>query len=49
MRLMNIAAAFVVTGDYVRAYKADLGKLLDAGVKVALIHGDRDFRCNCRF
>jgi len=24
-----------------------LGALLDQGVDVALIYGDRDFRCNC--
>lgn len=44
---MDHLAAFVFTGDYLRSYSSDLGKLLDVGVKVALLHGDRDFRCNC--
>jgi hypothetical protein len=42
--------AFFVTGDFVMGgFSDDLGSLLDAGVKVALINGDRDFRCNCKF
>ncbi|KAH8881533.1 alpha/beta-hydrolase [Thozetella sp. PMI_491] len=43
----NIAQQnFAITGDYVRGYLPELGALLDAGVKVALIYGDRDYQCN---
>jgi hypothetical protein len=38
--------AFFSTADYARSYTGDLAALLDAGVKVALIHGDRDYRAN---
>ena len=43
--------AFVATGDYARAdirggYLADIAYLLDNGVKVALMYGDRDYACN---
>jgi len=38
--------AFFATADNLRGYTGELAYLLDAGVKVALIHGDRDFRCN---
>jgi hypothetical protein len=27
----------------------DLGELIDAGVKVALLNGDRDYRYNCMY
>ena len=36
------------TGDYFRGYSAELGALLDTGIKVALIYGDRDYQCNCK-
>ncbi|KAF1958446.1 alpha/beta-hydrolase [Byssothecium circinans] len=39
--------AFNNTGDFVRGHQIkDLGKLLDRGVKVALMFGDRDYQCN---
>lgn len=46
----SVAKAFNDTGDYPRrdrkGYLGDIGYLLDAGVQVALIYGDRDFACN---
>lgn len=42
--------AFERTGDHsrgdTRGYLADLGHLLDSGIKVALMYGDRDYTCN---
>jgi hypothetical protein len=39
---------FVSTGDYIRGDSlAQLASLADYGVKIALLHGDRDFRANC--
>lgn len=38
----------MATGDFVLGKNlAALGELLDQGVKVALVHGDRDYQCNC--
>ena len=42
---------FSSTGDYARAdifggYLSDIGYILDKGIKVALIYGDRDYACN---
>jgi Serine carboxypeptidase len=38
---------FNLTGDFVRGHSlANLGALLDKGVKVALVYGDRDYQCN---
>ena len=43
------ATAFLKTGDFVRGHSlAILGNLLDQGVKVALVYGDRDYQCNCK-
>ncbi|KAL2864762.1 carboxypeptidase S1-like protein A [Aspergillus lucknowensis] len=46
----SVDAAFNHTGDYprldIRGYLEDIGYLLDHGVKVSLIYGDRDFACN---
>lgn len=46
----TVGQAFNNTGDYARGdingYIKDLGALLDSGVKVALVYGDRDFACN---
>ena len=40
---------FMATGDFVYdGFVQDIGSLLDDGVKVALMHGDRDFRCHCK-
>lgn len=39
-----VAAAFRGIGDYPRpGWKEDLGYLLDSGIKVALVYGDRDY------
>lgn len=38
--------AFFASADYARSYLKPIATLLDAGVKVALIHGDRDYRAN---
>lgn len=42
--------AFQSTGDLprqdTRGYLGDIGHLLDSGIKVALIYGDRDYACN---
>jgi hypothetical protein len=36
------------TGDFVLGKNLQLlGDLLDQGVKVALVYGDRDYQCNC--
>ncbi|KAM5477095.1 hypothetical protein MauCBS54593_000366 [Microsporum audouinii] len=46
----TVEHVFNVTGDYVRSDKGghllDIANLLDAGVKVAMVYGDRDFICN---
>jgi hypothetical protein len=42
-----VARAFRNIGDYPRpGWKEDLAYLLEEGVKVALVYGDRDFACN---
>ncbi|PGH01607.1 hypothetical protein GX51_05172 [Blastomyces parvus] len=45
-----VETAFINTGDYARngkhGYVKDLGYLLDSGVQVALVYGDRDYACN---
>ncbi|KAK6066420.1 serine carboxypeptidase [Seiridium cupressi] len=41
------ANGFTATGDFAfGGFREDLASLLDSGVRVALINGDRDFRCN---
>lgn len=44
----TVSDAFDGTGDYARGdvYMDQLSRLLDSGVKVALVHGDRDYACN---
>lgn len=46
----SVYAGFSSTGDYprsdVRGYLNDLAYLLDSGIKVALVYGDRDYACN---
>lgn len=43
----QVAAAFRATGDYERqALVPQLAALLDRGVRVALVYGDRDYICN---
>lgn len=47
--ITNNIPDFAMNGDLVRGgFIEDLASLLDQGVKVALINGDRDFRCNCK-
>ncbi|KAI5928101.1 carboxypeptidase S1-like protein B [Camillea tinctor] len=42
-----VSTAFRSIGDYPRpGWTEDLGSLLDAGVKVHLMYGDRDYACN---
>lgn len=48
---LGVYSAFQSTGDFPRAksvggYLDDIGALLDDGIKVALIYGDRDSICN---
>ena len=38
---------FGLTGDPFRRTKGDLEYLISNGVRVALVYGDRDYRCNC--
>ncbi|KAI1462996.1 uncharacterized protein F4812DRAFT_464115 [Daldinia caldariorum] len=46
----TVGKAFSLTGDYARrdpnGYLKDIARLLDLGIQVAMIHGDRDFACN---
>ncbi|KAK2882482.1 hypothetical protein FQN49_000312 [Arthroderma sp. PD_2] len=46
----TVEHVFNVTGDYARSdmggHLADIASLLDSGVKVAMVYGDRDFACN---
>jgi serine carboxypeptidase len=43
----SVYEAFERTGDTARGgFLEDVASLLDAGVKVALVYGDRDFACN---
>ncbi|KAK0652264.1 Alpha/Beta hydrolase protein [Cercophora newfieldiana] len=41
-----VNTAFLLTGDFVRGYTSELTTLLNAGVKVAMIYGDKDYRAN---
>jgi carboxypeptidase D len=46
----SVYYAFQNTGDYARSdvlgYLEDLGYLLEQGIKVTLVYGDRDYACN---
>lgn len=46
----SVYGAFLQTGDHpredTRGYLRDIGHLLDSGLKVSLMYGDRDFVCN---
>lgn len=45
----GVSKAFDATGDFARAGNLQaLGSLLDRGVKVALMYGDKDYQCNCK-
>jgi carboxypeptidase C (cathepsin A) len=40
-------SAFHATGDYPRGgFLEDLSSLIDSGIKVAMVYGDRDYACN---
>jgi hypothetical protein len=42
-----VAVGFNATGDFILGHGLrKLGNLLDRGVKVALVYGDRDYQCN---
>ncbi|KAA8647637.1 hypothetical protein EYZ11_013058 [Aspergillus tanneri] len=45
----SVFGGFGATGDYprsdVRGYLEDIGYVLDSGIKVALVYGDRDYAC----
>lgn len=43
----NVDAAFTGYDDSVGGRIEDIGYLLDSGVKVALVYGDRDYSNNC--
>jgi hypothetical protein len=46
--ILTSLIGFANSGDFVRGKNlAILGQLLDRGVKVALMYGDRDYQCNC--
>jgi hypothetical protein len=45
----DLRADFLSTGDFSRSTIPQLNKLLDNGVKIVLIYGDRDYQCNCTF
>ena len=46
----SVGNAFDASGDYVRSdvhgYLHDIAYLLDSGIKVALVYGDRDYACS---
>ncbi|KAK7959323.1 carboxypeptidase S1 [Apiospora aurea] len=45
----GVRDVFNKTGDFILGHNvADLGRLLDKGVKVAFMYGDRDYQCNWR-
>ena len=45
----SVYYAFDSTGDYPRGgFLADLAFILESGIKVALVYGDRDYACNCK-
>jgi carboxypeptidase C (cathepsin A) len=43
----SVNEAFSIVGDFPRdGFLEDIASVLDSGVKVALVYGDRDFACN---
>jgi carboxypeptidase C (cathepsin A) len=43
-----VAHAFSMTGDNVKGGSLEaIGSILDSGISVTLMYGDRDFACNC--
>lgn len=44
-----VAQAFSLTGDNVKGGSLEaLASIMDAGVSVTMVYGDRDFACNCK-
>lgn len=44
-----VTHAFARTGDNAKGGSMEaLAELLDSGIKVAMVYGDRDFACNCK-
>ncbi|KAH8588366.1 Alpha/Beta hydrolase protein [Bisporella sp. PMI_857] len=41
-----VEAAFFRTGDAIRGNMSNLNYVLERGLKVAMVYGDRDYRCN---
>jgi hypothetical protein len=42
----SVFEAFQITGDYPRGgFLEDLAYILDQGIKVAMVYGDRDYVC----
>jgi carboxypeptidase C (cathepsin A) len=45
-----VAHAFSMSGDNVKGGSLEaIGSILDSGISVTLIYGDRDFACNCEW
>jgi hypothetical protein len=42
-----VSTYFGVTGDPFKVGIENIDAVLQGGVKVALVFGDRDYRCNC--
>lgn len=40
---------FTSTGDCMIVDKSYLEQVLNAGIGVAMVYGDRDYRCNCKY
>ena len=46
--MLTLLTEFTLAGDFVKGHGlAILGQMLDRGVKIALMYGDRDYQCNC--
>lgn len=45
----SVTNAFLSIGDTARQNISNIEYLLEVGVKVALVHGDRDYVCNCEY
>jgi hypothetical protein len=43
-----VASFFLVTGDPMVRTLSSLEHVLDSGVNVAMVYGDRDARCTCK-
>ena len=46
---VTVNAFFGVTGDPLRVSIEPLNRVAESGIKVALVFGDRDYRCNCTY